>query len=156
MSRILVVANQTIAGGELHESMRTRASAGPCRFTLLVPSTPSAHTSSTVMLGHVGSGLPPRSDASALEGEYDRARRRLEYGLDQLRPLGLDVDGEVGDPNPLRAIEDALARDQYDEIILSTLPSGISRWLSQDLPHKVKRKFHLPVTVVTAVAKPPR
>jgi GABA permease len=156
MSQVLVVANQTIGGSELHESIKARASAGPCRFTLLVPATPSAHTSSTVMLGHVGSGLPPRSDASALEGEFDRARRRLEYGLEQLRPLGFEVDGEVGDPNPLKAIGEALARKQYDEIILSTLPSGISRWLSQDLPHKVKRKFHLPVAVVTATAKPPR
>jgi hypothetical protein len=150
MSRVLVVANQTVAGSELHECIRARASAGPCSFTLLVPATPNAHTSRTAMLGHVGSGLPPSSDASALESEYDQAGRRLEYGLEQLRPLGVEVDGEVGDPNPVKAIEEALARRPYDEIILSTLPSGLSRWLSQDLPHRIKRRHHLPVTVVTA------
>jgi hypothetical protein len=154
MSRVLVVANQTVMGRELHEFIKARVSADPCHFTLLVPATPSAHVSGTVMLGHVGSGLPPTSDAAALEGEYDRARRRLDYGLEQLWQLGADVDGDVGDPNPMKAIEDALTRRQYDEIILSTLPSGISRWLSQDLPHRVKRKFHLPVTVVTAATKP--
>jgi hypothetical protein len=80
-----------------------------------------------VILGHVGSGLPPNSDDSALEGEYDQARRRLEYGLDQLRALDLDVEGDVGDPNPLKAIEEAVALRHHDQIILSTLPSGISR-----------------------------
>ena len=66
-------------------------------------------------------------------------------------PLGAEVDGDVGDANPVKAIEDALSRRKYDEIILSTLPSGVSRWLGQDLPHKVTRKFKGPVTVVTAL-----
>lgn len=132
-SRVLVVANQTVMGSELHEAIKTRLDKGPCQFTLLVPATPAAR-----------------------EDEYEYARKRLEFGLEQLRRLGADVDGDVGDPNALKAIEDALARRQYDEIILSTLPSGISRWLSQDLPHRVTRKFHLPVAVVTAAAKPGR
>ncbi len=153
MSRILVVANQTIMGTELYEHIKDRVSRGPCQLTLLAPATPTSHASKTEMLGYVGSGLSPRSDSAALENEYDQARKRLEYGLEQLRQLGADVRGDVGDPNPMKAIEDALTRDQYDEIILSTLPSGISRWLSQDLPHRVQRKFHLPVSVVTARVK---
>jgi hypothetical protein len=55
---------------------------------------------------------------------------------------------EVGNANPFKAVEDALSRHKYDEIILSTLPSRVGGWLSQDLPHKVKCKFKGPVTAV--------
>jgi hypothetical protein len=82
--------------------------------------------------------------------DYEDARIRLDQGLSKLRELGVTVEGDVGDPDPLTAIQEALKQRQFDEIILSTLPSGISRWLRQDLPHRVERKFHLPVTVVTA------
>src|SRR5713226_8204653 len=51
---------------------------------------------------------------------------------------------------PLTAIGDALAVEEFDEIIISTLPSGISRWLGMDLPSRAERKFKLPVTTVTA------
>ena len=61
-----------------------------------------------------------------------------------------DIATGMDPPNPVKAIEDAVSRRKYDGIILSTLPSGISRWLGQDLPHKVTRKFKGPVTVVTA------
>ena len=81
---------------------------------------------------------------------YDHARSQLEIGIEQLQKLGAEVDGDVGDANPVKAIDDALSRRKYDEIILSTLPSGVSRWLGQDLSHKVTRKFKGPVTVVTA------
>ena len=56
----------------------------------------------------------------------------------------------MGDPNPMVAIEKAVEEQQFDEIILSTLPPGISRWLALDLPHRVRRKINLPLTVVTA------
>jgi hypothetical protein len=61
------------------------------------------------------------------------------------------AEGEVGDRNPVRAIRTSLKRDgrQFDEIIISTLPRRISRWLRMDLPQRVKREFGLPVTVVT-------
>ena len=103
-------------------------------------------------MGYLGSGLPPHPGASedAEEDDYARARRRLQYGIEELHRVGARVDGEVGARDPVKAIEHALARRRFDEIILSTLPSGKSRWLSQDLPHKVRRKFGLPVTVVTA------
>ena len=152
MSRILVVANQTLGGDALVESIQDRMTKGPCEFTLLVPATARAHWSNTEMMGHLGTGLPPHpSDPKAAEeDDYARARRRLESGIEELHRLGAEVDGDVGEGNPLKAIEYALARRPYDEIILSTLPSGKSRWLSHDLPHKVRRKFGLPVTVVRA------
>ena len=58
--------------------------------------------------------------------------------------------GDLGDSNPMTAISDLLATESFDEIIISTLPSGISRWLGMDLPHRVERRFKLPVTTVTA------
>ncbi|TWF74984.1 hypothetical protein FHX44_11868 [Pseudonocardia hierapolitana] len=54
------------------------------------------------------------------------------------------------DPDPMRAVEDALGRQEFDEIIVSTLPVRLSRWLHQDLPARLGRKFHLPVTHVAA------
>ncbi len=153
MSHVLVVANQTVTGSDLLESIKARMAEGPCQFTLLVPATARAHRSNTALLGHLGTGLPAQPEMT--EDDYANARKRMEFGLSALQGLGATVDGDVGDSNPLKAIEDALGRRKYDEIILSTLPSGISRWLSQDLPRKVTRKFHLPVAVVTA-AKPTR
>ena len=152
MSQILVVANQTLGGDALVEALQDRMTKGPCRFTLVVPATHRAHWSNTEMMGYLGTGYAPHPGAAsaAEEDDYARARRRLESGIEQLHGLGAEVDGDIGDPSPLKAIEAALARRQYDEIILSTLPTGRSRWLSHDLPAKVRRKYNLPVTVVTA------
>jgi hypothetical protein len=92
----------------------------------------------------------PEDARGAVEADYNHARSQLEFGIEQLQKVGAEVDGRVGDQNPVKAIEDALSRRKYDEILLSTLPSGASRWLGQDLPHKVTRKFKGHVTVVTA------
>jgi hypothetical protein len=80
----------------------------------------------------------------------------VEFGIEQLQKLGAEVDGGVGNANPARAVEDALSRRKYDlsrrkydEIILSTLPRGVGRWLSQDLPHRVRRMLKGPVTVAS-------
>ena len=56
--------------------------------------------------------------------------------------------------DPVRGVGDTLKEKTYDEVIISTLPSGLSRWLHQDLPHRVERKYKLPVTVVTAKSVP--
>jgi hypothetical protein len=83
------------------------------------------------------------------EADYEHAQERVEFGIEQLQRLGAQVNGQVGNANPVKAVEDALSRRKYDEIILSTLPTGVGRWLGQDLPRKVTRKFKGPVTVVT-------
>ena len=82
------------------------------------------------------------------------ARSNLETELNRLREIGATADGAVGDPNPMVAIEKAVAKQKIDEIILSTLPPGISRWLALDLPHRVQRKFDVPLTVVVAPKSP--
>ena len=107
MRRYLVVANQTLAGEPLVSRIRELARAGPCAFFLVVPAT------------------PPR-DHLWTEGEARAtARARLDEALMHLSGLEVKVEGEVGDGNPMLAIEDAI-RDHgpFDEIILSTLPPG--------------------------------
>ncbi len=130
MGRYLVVANQTLGGDQLMAEVRRRAAAGPSSFYVIVPNTRSA----------------------AAEDEHRAtltAQSRLNQALNQLRSEGLDARGDIGDPEPLTAIEDALAGQQFDELIISTLPSGISHWLRMDLPQRAERKFKLPVTTVT-------
>jgi hypothetical protein len=77
------------------------------------------------------------------------ARANLDTELGRLRELGATADGAVGDANPMVAIEKAVAEQQFDEIILSTLPPGISRWLALDLPSRIQRKIDVPLTVIT-------
>jgi hypothetical protein len=131
MRRYLVVANQTLGGEHLLDEVRTRMEAGDCSFHVLVPAT-YAHDRGF------------HTDGAAIAV----AERRLEAALARFREIGADVDGRIGDVNPLYAIEDALRREEFDEIILSTLPAGPSRWLRQDLPHRLARQTDVPVTHV--------
>ena len=134
MRRYLVVANQTLLGEPLLARIRKCLAAGPCHFHLVVP---AAH-------------VPERTVWT--EG-HDRAaaRERLAAALERFGALGAEVDGEVGDVRPVDAIRDAMLHaPPFDEIILSTLPPGLSKWLRQDLPHRVARAFELPTTTVVA------
>ena len=149
MARYLLVANQTLAGEQLLDEVRRRVAAGPSSFHVIVPNTRSVDVAPLP-----GGPVPPGSAHVAVE-EQDRratqiAESRLHQALHQLRAEGVQAQGELGDPDPLTAIGDALHDEQFDEIIISTLPSGISRWLGMDLPKRAQRKFNLPVTTVTA------
>lgn len=133
MRRYLVVANQTLGGEHLIERVRQCLAGGPCRFHIVVPATPT------------GEGFTwTEGEAMAV------AQTRLDRALERFRELGADASGEVGDRNPMLAVEDALRDTQFDEIILSTLPPGISRWLKLDLPSRVASHFGLPVTHLVA------
>jgi GABA permease len=122
--RILIVANQTAAGDHLDEIVRMRMNDGTVEFTLLVPATPPS------------TGLVwTRTEAEAL------AKWRMEDAIARLGALGARIDGRIGDARPIDAIDDVLRERSYDEIILSTLPPGPSRWLKEDLPRKVRRRF---------------
>lgn len=137
MRRYLVVANRTLGGEHLAALVRECLAAGPCTFHVVVPAT------------------PPPGHLTATEGQARAvAVRRLEEALARFRALGADVDGEVGDASPLLAVDDVLRHRAVDEIILSTLPPGLSRWLKQDLPHRLQRRFVLPVRHVVADPEP--
>jgi len=73
------------------------------------------------------------------------AQRKLNVELTRLRKAGATADGKVGPSDPLEAIEQAVTSEKFDEVIISTLPRHLSKWLHQDLPRRVERKFHLPV-----------
>lgn len=149
MARYLVVANQTLGGEALLAELRTRVEAGKCELHVVVPATGAAGTPGVLSGGGTGPGAAtvPESGSGAAD-PYRRAEQRLRSALARFSELGAAVDGEVGDPNPLTAIEDALGREQVDEVILSTLPSGVSRWLGMDLPSRVRRRVDVPVTHV--------
>ena len=153
MRRILIVANQTLGGDHLAEVIRDRMAAQPTRFALLVPAT--HRTDVVVALAEafaVQGGMRP---PAVPVGDDDAASHRLAAGLEWMRGLGASVEGSVGEHDPVRAIRDLLATETCDEIIVSTLPRGISSWLHQDLPHRVERVTGIPVTVVSAAHPAP-
>ena len=135
-ARVLVVANRTAESPELLEALRTRTLQGPCRFTLLVPSTPH------------GIGW-----AADMHGGGEEAEEHRAAFLQELREEGLVVnDAKVGDPDPLAAIQDECNFSEYDELIVSTLPLHISKWLKVDLPSKARAATGLPVKHVVGSA----
>jgi hypothetical protein len=137
MARYLVVANQTLGAEHLTAKIRECMADGDASFHIVVPAT---HT---------------KDQMTWTEGAaHAVAEQRLEAALERFRKLGADADGEVADPSPMLAIRDALLHDSYDAIILSTLPAGPSRWLKQDLPHRVERNLGMKVIHVTGPLEP--
>ncbi len=120
---VLIVANRTAATEKLLEAVRQRAQAGPAMFHLLVPATPRG------LHRVVDPEVAGRQEAAA----------QLEHALEHLREAaGGDVTGHVGDADPMAAISDTLHEREVDEIIISTLPRRLSRWVHLDLPSKVR------------------
>jgi hypothetical protein len=154
MHQYLVVANQTLGGKELLDAIRERIARGPAEFWVLVPATPPTHLINdfAAVSGYfpVSPDLLSAADLQAREQGIAAAKSNLDTALHRLREAGAKADGAVGDPDPMKAIEEAVAQRRFDEIILSTLPPGISRWLALDLPHRVQRKIAVPLTVITA------
>jgi hypothetical protein len=122
---VLVVANVTATSDELLTTLRERGSRGACRFTLLMP-----------------------REGTSADG-------RLAEALEAMRAAGLEhVSGKVGDPDPIVATMELWDPMQFDEIVVSTLPTGSSRWLGLDLPHRLEKLTS--VTVHHVVSRPPR
>jgi hypothetical protein len=150
VSKYLVVANQTLGGDHLMDEVRRRAAAGSSSFYVVVPNTRSGDAGRASVAPVALAGMSATTEEEEDHRATLIAQSRLHQALTQLRAEGLDARGDLGDSEPLTAIGDALAVDEFDEIIISTLPSGISRWLGMDLPSRAERKFKLPVTTVTA------
>jgi hypothetical protein len=135
-ARVLVVANRTAESPELLEALRIRTMQGPCAFTLLIPSTPH--------------GIAWAAD---MHGGGDEAEGHRSAFLQELREEGINVnDAKVGDPDPLAAIQDECNFNDYDELIVSTLPLKLSKWLRVDLPRKAEAATGLPVLHIAASA----
>lgn len=132
MKTCLVVANQTLPGEPLAALVRERIAAGECTFHVVVPLTPVQH----------GGVWEERESAEA-------ARGRLAQFLGVVRAQGCSADGEIGDRDPIQAVRDVLRTRTVDEIILSTLPPGASRWLQMDVPSRLARAVDVPVSLVS-------
>jgi hypothetical protein len=131
--RVLVVAHKTAATQPLLDAVRERAQRGPATFTLLVPN--ATHGLHKIV-------DPEDQGASEADAVIKHAVPLLSEAA------GAEVAGMVGDPDPVAAVQDAVNLHGFDEIILSTLPMRVSRWLKLDLPSKLTGTG-LPVTTVT-------
>jgi hypothetical protein len=128
---VLVVANETVGGSDLIETLERKASESPHRFTVISPQ----------------GGKDPEAAAKAQE--------RLDATVKVLRDAGLDVVGQVMDRDPLTCVQNALQYHPADEVIISTFPGGVSKWLRGDLIARVRKTTGKPVEHVTAAAAPP-
>lgn len=139
MRYFLVVAHKTLVGPHLLAEIQHRyeASGQDCRFHLLVPKTPPSD------------GAYTEAEIAAL------ARERLDTGLAAVRELGIPVSGGIGDSHPVSAVQDLLRKSdvRVDEIIISTLPPGISAWLKLDVPHRLANAVTVPVHHVVAASE---
>ncbi len=136
-AQVLVVANRTAESPELLTALQERAARGPCAFTLLVPQTPH--------------GLAWAADPDA---GHDEAEHHRVAFIEELREEGIDLaEAKVGDGDPLAAIQDECNFHEYDEVIVSTLPLKLSKWLRVDLPRKARAATGLPVTHVIGSEK---
>jgi hypothetical protein len=130
--RILVVANETVGGRVLREEVAKRAQGTGAEILVVAPALNS----------------PVRHWVSDEDGARAEAQRRVEASVARLAETGAAVRGEVGDAEPLQAIEDALRTFGADEIVLSTHPEGRSHWLEQGLVQEARRRFAVPITHV--------
>ncbi len=130
--RILVVANETVGGETLRDTIRERSEG--YREQVLVVS-PALNT-------------PLKHWISDEDGARNEAQERLNRSLARLREAGVDARGEIGDGEPLQAIEDALRTFGADEIIISTHPEGRSNWLEKGVVSGARERFVVPITHV--------
>lgn len=132
-ANVLVVANHTATSDELLEALVQRIERGPAEFFLVVPATPR--------------GASWMTDMSAGTAA---AEESLDSALARWRDVGIECMGRVGDGDPLAAACDAAGDGEFDEVIVSTLPKHLSKWLHLDLPHKVAHATGLPTQHVSA------
>jgi GABA permease len=130
--RILVIANETVAGETLHETIRGKSAGYRTNVLVVAPAQPSP-------LQHFASDDDPGRRA---------AQERVDASLAKLRGAGFSAQGQVGDPDPVQAIEDALRTFGPDEIIISTHPEGRSHWLERGVVEHARERFAVPITHV--------
>jgi hypothetical protein len=153
MQTYLVVAHRTLVGQHLLDHVRSMSeAAGPGQG----PSGPVRSTESGRLRFYLVVPVRHPRDHAWTDGEVEAAARaRLDEGLAAFRNVGVEATGEVGDANPVYAVSTALRNrpfgdDDWDGIIVSTLPPGVSHWLGLDVVSRIKREFDIPVIHVVA------
>jgi hypothetical protein len=127
-AHVLVVANETVGGQRLLEAIERRRQRGPIRCTVICPQ-----------------NKPRRGYVIYDDSVRSAARIRLELTLERLHQMGIEADGEVMDPDPFLAVQDALRIYKPDEIIISTYPYARSGWLRRDLVDRIRSYAKIPV-----------
>ena len=130
--RILVVANETVGGPELLAQIREHAGTRKAKVLIVSPALNSALKTWT-------------SDEDEARAA---AQTRLDASLQSMRSVGLEATGEIGDTDPVQAIEDALRTFQPDELVISTHPEGRSKWLERGVVDRARERFAVPLTHV--------
>lgn len=130
--RVLVVANETLSGRALRSEISGRSHGGRTDLRVVCPAL------NTKIRHWTNEEDQARADA----------QQRLERLLQGLRGEGFEAEGDIGDDDPVQAMEDALRRFPADEVIISTHPPGRSNWLEHDVVHRAQERFDLPVTHV--------
>ena len=130
--RILVIANETVGGAELMQILRSKSEGVREQILVVCPALNSQ----------------VRTWASDEDGARAQAQRRLDASLSRLRQDGVQARGEVGDGDPVQAIEDALRTFGADEIVISTHPEGRSHWLERNVVGHARERFDVPITHV--------
>lgn len=139
MRRVLVVANQTLASEGLARAVGTLTAEQPTTFHIVVPAT------------------PPREHLVWTEGEARAvAAARLDAALAWFGSQGVEATGEVADPNPVLAVQDALIERDAERILIVTLPPGASRWIRRDVVNRIRSAVDLPVHHLVAEPAPTR
>jgi hypothetical protein len=149
MSRYLIVANQTLGGDRLVARITQLLDEGAVTLRFAVPVTDAE--------GGQQWDYPPtdRYIPDAHQIATTLAAERLQRELARLRAEGVDADGEVVAPNPVEHLRDLTTRETFDEVIVSTLPQHVSRWLRLDLPHRLARALSVPVSQIEGEEGPP-
>jgi hypothetical protein len=150
MSNVLIVGNRSLGGSELAALIAERVDESPCRAHLVVP-VPNPVASAVA----VGASAPDMAPTLSRDIEDDRraAQEQLEFGLAWLTGLGAEATGQLSlDADTPTAVAHLVETIGFDEVIVSTLPTKVSRWLRQDLPCRIGRKVSIPVTVVSTTS----
>jgi hypothetical protein len=127
-THLLVVANRTVDSPELLAALRSRAESGPIHVTMLAPSA---------------------------YAERAEVQRRLQRSAAHLEAAGIESEALLGDADPIVAVQEAWNPGRYDEVVVSTLTVGASRWLQIDLPHRVAKLTDCQVRHVAVPERPP-
>lgn len=143
----LLIANETLGGPALRRVIEERLADGACHFHVVVPAVRREGLMKRTIDAYGGG-----RDVGEVRNDRAAAEVRLADELERLRALGAEAEGVVGDVDPVVAATDALGDRSFDEIILSTLPAGVSQWVGMDLPHRLERALSHPITHVEGPA----
>jgi hypothetical protein len=155
MHDYLIVANQTLGGRELDDKVQMRLDSREGRsFYVVVPRLEPEHEVDAMTRIDPMFSIPGQAErtADAIEEARRRSEHRLDAMISRIENLGGEAQGELGVPDPYQAAKAVIERfdGQFLEVIVSTLPPGLSRWVKMDLASRLDRLVACPVTVVEA------